>query len=133
MLVYLDSPIVIYAVEGLSPFQARAQARLLGLQAAGDHLAVSGLTELECYVRPLRLGLATTQAHFDRFFANPQLVQLLPPTTAYRRAARIRARWNFGLADSLHLATAIEAGCDRILTNDLQLQTFPDIAVEILP
>lgn len=39
----------------------------------------------------------------------------------------------YGLADSLHLAAAIESGCDVFLTNDNQLANFADIAIEILP
>ncbi len=34
--------------------------------------------------------------------------------------------------DALHLATAIENACGRFLTNDVPLQTFPLITVEIL-
>jgi predicted nucleic acid-binding protein len=37
------------------------------------------------------------------------------------------------LADSLHLAAAVEGGCDRFLTNDARLSRFPDIPVEVLP
>ena len=37
------------------------------------------------------------------------------------------------LADALHLAAAIEFGCDEFLTNDNQLANFPDITVEELP
>jgi predicted nucleic acid-binding protein len=39
----------------------------------------------------------------------------------------------YGLADALHLAAAIEYGCDVFLTNDNQLTNFTDIAVEELP
>jgi predicted nucleic acid-binding protein len=38
-----------------------------------------------------------------------------------------------GLADSLHLATAIEFGCDVFRTNDNELANFTDIAIEELP
>ena len=34
--------------------------------------------------------------------------------------------------DALHLATAIEHSCGRFLTNDVPLQKFPLITVEIL-
>jgi predicted nucleic acid-binding protein len=37
------------------------------------------------------------------------------------------------LADALHLAAAIESGCDAFLTNDDQLRNFPDLTVEELP
>jgi len=39
----------------------------------------------------------------------------------------------FKLGDSIHLAAAVEAGCDRFLTNDTRLSKFPDITVEVLP
>jgi len=51
----------------------------------------------------------------------------------FDRATVIRATNNFKLADSLHLAAAVEAGCDRFLTNDNRLSVFTDIAVEVLP
>ena len=74
-----------------------------------------------------------TLALYDDFFALPN-VQIVPITQAvFDRATLIRATLNFKLADSLHLAAAVEAGCDLFLTNDTQLGRFPDITVEILP
>jgi uncharacterized protein len=52
---------------------------------------------------------------------------------AHARASAIRAAHSFGLADALHLAAAIEWGCNVFLTNDNQLNNFPDITVEELP
>ena len=34
--------------------------------------------------------------------------------------------------DSLHLAAAVEHGCQRFLTQDLRLAGFPGIAIEAL-
>ena len=62
----------------------------------------------------------------------------------YLRAAAIRGAHTYpvtaagpprryGLADSLHLAAALESGCDVLLTNDQQLSNFPDLAIEELP
>lgn len=45
----------------------------------------------------------------------------------------IRGIHNYGLADSLHLATAVEYRFDRFLTNDQNLTGFPDLTVELLP
>ena len=41
MLIYLDSVIIIYAVEKLPLFEPRAQARIAALRTAGDRIAVS--------------------------------------------------------------------------------------------
>jgi predicted nucleic acid-binding protein len=133
MLVYLDSVIVIYAVEGARPFQARARAMLAALAAAGDRAAVSDLTRLECRVEPLRLGDAPLLADYETFFAAPELVWSPLASSVYERAARIRADYGFKLGDSLHLAAAVEHGCRRFSTNDMRLGGFPDVIVEVLP
>jgi hypothetical protein len=39
----------------------------------------------------------------------------------------------YGLADALHLAAAIEFGCDIFLTNDNHLNNFNGITIEALP
>jgi predicted nucleic acid-binding protein len=111
----------------------RATKRLATLQPAGDTIAVSDLTRLECRVHPLKLGDAAKVAVFDAFFARVD-VQLVPITKAvFDRATAIRASHNFKLADALHLAAAVEAGCNCFLTNDARLSRFTDINVEVLP
>jgi predicted nucleic acid-binding protein len=133
MLIYCDSAIVIYFYEHTGPFNARAVKRLTALRAAGDRIAVSDLTRLECRVKPIRLGNAAALAIFDGFFALPD-VQLVPISAAvFDRATLIRAHCKFSLPDSLHLAAAVESGCDRVLTNDTRLSSFTDIPVEVLP
>ena len=133
MLIYCDTVIIVYRFEGDPPFKPRANQRLADLQSAGDTIAVSHLTRLECRLLPIRRGDAATLALYDGFFADPS-VQLVPITQAvFDRATLIRATLNFKLADSLHLAAAVEAGCDLFLTNDTRLGRFSDIPVEILP
>jgi predicted nucleic acid-binding protein len=133
MLIYCDSAILIYFLDTVGPFNVRAVARMAAMRTAGDTAAFSDLTRLECRVKPLRLGATMKLADFDSFFSRSD-VRLVPITTAvFDRATTIRATHNFKLADSLHLATAVVAGCDRFLTNDPRLSAFTDIVVEVLP
>jgi predicted nucleic acid-binding protein len=133
VLTYLDSVIVIYLIEQPPVFGARAATKVGAILANGDRLAVSDVVRLECRVGPLMAGNATRLAEFDAFFASPD-VQVVPVTTAvFDRAALIRARHRFRLADSLNLAAAVEAGCGALLTNDQRLSRFPDVPVEVLP
>lgn len=67
MMVYLDSVICIYAVEGAPSFQARARARLAAMKTAGDRPAISDLTWLECRVKPIRLGDVPALADMEAF------------------------------------------------------------------
>ena len=130
MLVYLDSVICIYAVEGSPSFMARARARLAAMRA--DQPAISDLTWLECRVKLIRLGDAAALADMEAFLTGSDVVRLPLPTAVYERACRIRAVHNHRLADALHLAAAVEGGCGSFLTNDHRLAGFPDIPVEVL-
>jgi predicted nucleic acid-binding protein len=133
MLIYCDSVIFIYYLDHVGPLQVRAANRLAAMQAAGDRVAVSDLVRMECRVMPVRLGDTAKLALYDAFFAQSD-VRVVPLTTAVLdRATAIRAKHSFKTIDSINLAAAVEGGCDRFLTNDLQLASFPDIAVEILP
>jgi predicted nucleic acid-binding protein len=133
VLIFRDSAILIYFLDHTGPLQMRAASRLAALQAAADEIAVSDLIRMECRIVPLRAGDATRLAVFDQFFRHPS-VRILPLTTAVLdRATAIRAQHGFRTVDAINLATATEHGCDRFLTNDLQLARFPDIVVEILP
>jgi uncharacterized protein len=81
MLIYLDSAILIYYLDGIGPFQARAVNRLTTLRAAGDQVAASDLTRLECRVKPTQLGDTLRLSKFDGFFGLPD-VRMVPLTTA---------------------------------------------------
>jgi uncharacterized protein len=132
MIVYLDSMIVIYLVEGPGPFRVRARARLAQIVAAGDQTAISYLVRLECLVKPIRTSDTSALADYNAFFSSPHLLRFPLPEPVFERATEIRAKYGFGLADSLNLATAVENGCGLFLTNDVQLRRFPDIPVEVL-
>jgi uncharacterized protein len=133
MLVYLDTVICIYAVEGAVSFQARARGRLATMRAAGDQPAVSDLTWLEGRVKPLRLNDVVALAAIEAFLTAGDMIRVPMPFPVYERACRIRAIHNYRLADAIHLAAAVESGCGAFLTNDLRLTAFPDISVEVLP
>lgn len=133
MRVYCDSVILIYYFEGTPSFKARASSRLATLWAAGDVFVTSDLVRLECRMQPIRLGNAGQLADYDNLFAQPNVETVPIATAVFDRATEIRAHYNFKLADSLHLAAAVESGCHRFLTNDKRLSTFTDIVIEPLP
>jgi predicted nucleic acid-binding protein len=132
-LVYLDTVLCIYAVEGAPAFQARARARLAAIRVAGDRPAISDLTWLECRVKPIRTGDTVALTDMETFLTASDVVRVPMPTAVYERACRIRAIHNYKLADSLHLASAVESGCALFLTNDHRLSGYPDVTVEVLP
>jgi hypothetical protein len=75
-LVYLDSVICIYAVEGAQSFQIRAKSRLAAMRAAADQPAISDLTWLECRVKPIRLADPVALADMEAFLNASDVVRL---------------------------------------------------------
>ena len=144
MLYFLDTVIVIYAVEGSPADQQRALSHLAALELAGHHFTISELVQTECLVPVLGPGEGQRLSNFYRFFRGPDMRTLQLTAAMHVRAAAIRGGHTYpaippakakryGLADSLHLAAAIEAGCEVFLTNDNRLANFPDITIEVLP
>jgi predicted nucleic acid-binding protein len=144
VLSYLDTVVVIYAVEGSPADQQRALRHLAAREQAGHRFALSELTRTECLVPVFGPGAAQRLSDFFRFFHEPKVRTLALTAAMHDRASAIRGGHTYpavppaqprryGLADALHLAAAIESGCDVFLTNDDQLTNFPDITVEQLP
>lgn len=133
MLIYLDSNIVIYLIEQPALFGPRASSRMAALAAAGDRIVVSDLTRLECRANSIAIGDYVTLAQYDAFFSQAVERVVLLTTTVCDRATSIRGRYRFKIPDALHLAAALEAGCQVFLTNDARLSGFPDLTVEPLP
>ena len=144
MLYYLDTVIVIYAVEGNPADKKRAKDHLDALEQAGHRFAISELTRTETLIIPFQPGNGQLLQDFFRFFHGLNLRTLTLTAAMHIRASAIRGGHSYpaippvqpkryGLADALHLAAAIESGCDAFLTNDNQLATFPDITIEVLP
>jgi predicted nucleic acid-binding protein len=132
MIAYLDANIVIYFVEQHTTWGPKVKARLQTLRAAGDDVATSDLSRLECLVAPYAKSTAKLIADFASFFSNPDVHVFPLPTPVFDRAAKIRARHRYSALDSLHLAVAVDTGCGLFLTNDVQLAKFPDITVEVI-
>jgi predicted nucleic acid-binding protein len=130
--VFLDTNIVIYLIEGAPHLAAVAERYVENLVAQGQRLVVSDLVRMECSVRPLRMNDAVTLSAFNGYFDSEHVDVAAITAAVCNRAALIRAQRNFGPMDSLHLATAVENGCERFLTHDVRLRSFPDIAVEVL-
>lgn len=144
MLYYLDTVVVIFAVEGNPADQQRALHHLAGLEQAGHRFAISDFSLTECLVPVFGVGGGQRLSDFFRFFHGPNLRTVALTAAMHTRASAIRGSYaypatppaqprRYGLADAIHLAAAIESDCDVFLTNDNQLSNFPDITVEMLP
>jgi predicted nucleic acid-binding protein len=118
-VIYLDSCIVVYAVEDDGARGDAVRRRLA--EAADDVVAISPLVTLECLVGPLREENLGLHDHYVR--ALQQFRQLPLEPEHYVRAAELRARYGIRTPDALHLAAAQLYGCDQLWTNDNRLSS----------
>jgi len=130
--VYLDTNIAIYIVEGTHTLCESALSRVDALKAQGGEMVASHLVRMEAKVKPLAQGNTPVLERYAAFFGASDLTIADIAAEAFDRAAQIRADWRFDAIDALHLAVAVEAGCDVFLTNDGHLKGFPDLRVETL-
>ena len=105
----------------MEPYTSAILIPLFQRVAAGHaRIILSTLTEAELLVRPLRDGDGPAVERIADFLSEDgiDLVQVSRPIA--RLAAALRARHRMSLADAIIVATAIESGCEAVVTNDGQ-------------
>lgn len=128
-MIYLDSCIVIYAVEDDGARGHRIRQRLA--DGSQTEVAVSSLVTMECLVGPLKRGDLSLHDHYLRALGLFRRLDLGEPQ--YRRAAELRARHGMRAPDALHLAAAQTHGCRELWTNDARLAASSSgLAIDVL-
>jgi hypothetical protein len=95
MLYYLDTVIVVYAVEGNPADQQRALNHLAVLEQAGHGFALSDLTRTECLVPVFGPGEGQRLSDFFRFFHGPNLRTVSLTAAMLTRASAIRGAYTY--------------------------------------
>lgn len=69
-----------------------------------------------------KLSVPATEGDLEQFFERilPRLWVVMPSQALHERALRVRRRYGLHFYDALVVAGALEGGCDRLLTEDLQ-------------
>jgi len=128
--VYVDTNVVIRGLERTDA-GAGEVGRLSDLATRGKlALVTSELTLSEVLVAPLRHGDELLAQAYRDFLIEDRVIDLRPVSREVLAAsARIRARSGAAFPDAIHLATAILAGCDRVVSYDRRLRDLSDLAV----
>ena len=117
--VALDTNLIIYALEGVAPYDEMA-LHLFRLMERGILQGVaSTIVEAETLVKPIRNRDRLAIDKIELFFRNlPNLLVKPVDSGLARTAARVRADNRLTLFDAVIVATALEQGCDAIIGND---------------
>ena len=118
-LAYLDSCVLIYALEEDPQYGPPARATLAELRQQRLQPVISALVRLECLVQPMAV------ANSERLHRTHSFLQLFPilaiQDSTFELATELRARHRLRTPDALHLATALSHGGQSLVTNDQRL------------
>ena len=129
--IALDSVVFIYALEGNPAFGERAKSILQTIERGQCQGFACDLVLAELMVKPLREGKPEIAQEYARELPKfPNLTFVSVTREIVVAAARLRGNSNLGLIDALHLAAAVEVGCEVLITNDAALR-HPNAGLEI--
>lgn len=113
---YLDASAVIHA----SQDSAIGRDLRTRIESAGDEaFVVSPLVRMESLVRPSRTG---NREHLRRrLMILESCTALQIDAETFRLATQVRAAHGLSTPDAIHLATAGQHDCDRLITGDRKL------------
>jgi predicted nucleic acid-binding protein len=125
---YVDANILIYAIEGYEPQREFVEALFKHLEQRRFTGITSEFTLAELLVKPFELQRDDLVSAYRELFQSSGRLTIVPVDHAILvEAARQRAAYRLTLPDAIHVATALAAGCDMFLTNDLRLKLPPGL------
>ncbi len=126
--LFLDTAPVIYFVERNPSFVDRVDPIFDRLES-GITPVVGSVTAAECLVGALQMGLTDLEQVYMAIFTRDDVLFVENTLTIAREAARVRVRYNLQLSDAFQIATALVAGCEAFLTNDVQLKRITELKI----
>ena len=131
--IFLDTAPVIYYVEKNKDYFSLVEVVFNKIDSGPLTAITSPITLAECLVHPYRLGMTQLQNDFFDLIVNGVNTIFMPiDQTISPKAAQLRAIHNFTLADALQISTALSAGCEVFLTNDVGMEGITGMDVIIL-
>ena len=128
--LYLDANILIYFIEGAPDLRARVGSVLAQSDSRGIALATSNLTIAECLHGAWRRRDRALVNVYRGFFSTNDLVRLVGiDDEILAAAAEFAATCEIKLIDAIHVASAVSAGCEALLTNDRRLRAPATVRV----
>jgi predicted nucleic acid-binding protein len=121
--VYFDTNVFIYLVEGYPAFQTSLNEIRESILHQEAEMFTSELTLCEVLVMPFRLNNTEVVNIYRQLIEDSGAFNLLPTKReTYIRASLIRAQMGLKMADAIHMATAMECGCEVFVSNNAGLK-----------
>ena len=120
---FFDTNILVYQLDKSDIRKHEIAERLVSNALSRGNACISFQVVQECLntaLRKARVRLQTADAHAWLENVLDPLCLVQPSTDFYRRGLDLQERWKFGFYDSLIVAAALQAGCKRLLSEDMQ-------------
>jgi predicted nucleic acid-binding protein len=128
-----DTSPIIYFVEAHPQYDALVTAVFERVASGALAGFTSVITLCEVLIQPLRLGDVHLQQEYRELLLQSEHFQTLAvDAAAAELAADLRARHQLRMPDALQVASALGAGCEAFLTNDLALRRITELPVLVL-
>lgn len=126
----IDASPFIYLVEQ-HPTYLQLVREIFARIDGGNFVGVSSvITLIEVLTQPKKLGAALIEREYNALLLHSQHLTIVITTHAIAdRAADLRARYSLRTPDAIQIATALQAGCEAFLTNDLALRRVTELRV----
>ena len=121
--VFIDTDVFVYHLDRSDKRKHRIAEDIVrdGLASGRACISFQVVQEwLNVALRKAAVPLSTEQARSYLDVVLLPLMQVLPSGALYHRALDVQQRWRFGFYDSIIVASALAAGCTRLLSEDLQ-------------
>ena len=128
--VYIDTNIFIYFLDGQEPFFS-AVSPFFDAVLNGEIVGYTGEAVIaETMVQPYKLGNIAIIERFKSFFYQEEFLTILShDSQSFDFASQIAGTKGMKLVDSLHMATALQAGCEYLITHDKGIKSMEGIEI----
>lgn len=123
----------IYFVEQHATYVERVRAVFQRVARGELEIVTSTITLAEVLVLPMQHGYTQYEREYRDMLLNTEHIGVVPvsPEIAIL-ASRLRATYRLRTPDAIHVATAIDTGCDALLTNDRALLRVTELPVLVV-
>lgn len=129
-LVYIDSNVFIYFVEGEERLFAKANAFFAYVDLIGARLATSEMTLAECLYKPAQEQNTTlVETYANLIEQNDEILKIELTGHLAKQAGLIGGSIGLKLMDAVHYVSALQSGCDFLVTADTQFRSGPALTV----
>lgn len=129
----LDTPVLIYLLQRNPTYIDRVREVMREVQSGSTVAIFSAIGLIEILTGPKKQGRHDLAAQYrETLFNFPNLTVRGLNQRIIEYASDLRASYNISTPDAIHLATAIDSGVSKFITNDRSLKKIREIKVELL-